>query len=290
MTNASIRLSPTRIRTRFISAACEISSKQAVMSASKTHSYPLFPEVKWWISAIASCARRRGRNPYEHGLKSASEIGSNTSFAAACTILSAVVGNAERASLAAWLGDIHPLDGPGPARARPVLDPVGQFRLARGGQDHPTVDPGRLASCVDLRDPSHADQRVSARAEHQFLQVADPFEVPCLRCREDSLPHRTDSSWACQSTVSQSSGLSSGPFTEAVLIAAGSAAGMTVTVSNLPFGSGSCSTAFFTGSPGPRQHPFGSGHPPVSGQLCGTRRRWCQSLRSVEAPLCGLVS
>ena len=25
-----------------------------------------------------------------------------------------------------------------------------------------------------------------------------------------------------------------------------------------------------TGSPGPRQHPFGSGQPPVSGQLCGT--------------------
>ena len=35
-------------------------------------------EAKWWISAIASCARRFGRNPYEHGLKSASKIGSRT--------------------------------------------------------------------------------------------------------------------------------------------------------------------------------------------------------------------
>ena len=31
------------------------------MSASSTQRYPLVP--KWWISAIASCARRIGRNP-----------------------------------------------------------------------------------------------------------------------------------------------------------------------------------------------------------------------------------
>jgi len=29
----------------------------------------------------------------------------------------------------------------------------------------------------------------------------------------------------------------------------------------------------FAGSPDPRQHPFGSGHRPVSGRLCGDRRR-----------------
>ena len=40
----------------------------------------------------ASCARRFGRNPYEHGLKSASKIGSNTCFTAACTTRSARVG------------------------------------------------------------------------------------------------------------------------------------------------------------------------------------------------------
>src|SRR5450755_2138629 len=33
----------------------------------------------------------------------------------------------------------------------------------------------------------HADQRVRARAEHQLLQVADPLQVPRLRCREDPL-------------------------------------------------------------------------------------------------------
>ena len=35
---------------------------------------------QWWISAIASWVRRFGRNPYEHGKKSASKIGSSTTF------------------------------------------------------------------------------------------------------------------------------------------------------------------------------------------------------------------
>jgi len=47
---------------------------------------------KWWISAIASWARRFGRNPYEHGLKSASKMGSSTSFSAAWTTRSAMAG------------------------------------------------------------------------------------------------------------------------------------------------------------------------------------------------------
>src|SRR6266567_6632938 len=49
-------------------------------------------EAKLWISAIASCARRFGRNPYEHGLKSASKMGSSTSFKLAWTTRSAMVG------------------------------------------------------------------------------------------------------------------------------------------------------------------------------------------------------
>ena len=39
-------------------------------------------------SPIASWARRPGLNPYEVGQKSASKIGSSTSLAAVCTILS----------------------------------------------------------------------------------------------------------------------------------------------------------------------------------------------------------
>ena len=43
--------------------------------------------------------------------------------------------------------------------------------------------------------------------------------------------------------------------------------------SNLSVGSGLVVIVYSTGSPDPRQHPFGSGHQPVSGQLSATRRR-----------------
>jgi hypothetical protein len=45
-----------------------------------------------WISAIASWARRLGRNPYEHGWKSASKMGSSTALRLAWTTRSATVG------------------------------------------------------------------------------------------------------------------------------------------------------------------------------------------------------
>jgi len=38
----------------------------------------------------------------------------------------------------------------------------------------------------------------------------------------------------------------------------------------LSFGSGSLVIVVLTGSPDPRQHPLGSGHQPVSGQLSET--------------------
>jgi len=60
------------------------------MSASSTQAYPWVANS--WISEIASCARRPGRNPYEHGWKSASQMGSSTSLRAAWTTRSATVG------------------------------------------------------------------------------------------------------------------------------------------------------------------------------------------------------
>jgi site-specific DNA recombinase len=61
LTKASTRLSPIRCPSRTMSAPWSISSKQAVMSPSSTHSYPWV--ARRWISAMASCARRPGRNP-----------------------------------------------------------------------------------------------------------------------------------------------------------------------------------------------------------------------------------
>jgi hypothetical protein len=46
---------------------CDDESKQALMSPSMTHSHDDGLLVKWWISAIASWARRPGRYPYDDG-------------------------------------------------------------------------------------------------------------------------------------------------------------------------------------------------------------------------------
>lgn len=74
------------------------------MSASSTHLRDL--PAKWWISATASCARRFGRNPYEHGSKSTSKTGSSTSFKAAWTTRSATVGMPRLRSFPLGLGVI----------------------------------------------------------------------------------------------------------------------------------------------------------------------------------------
>ena len=52
-----------------------------------------------------------------------------------------------------------------------------------------------------------------------------------------------------------------------------------LTVSNLPIGSGISNQLLLTGSPDPRQLPFGPGTPPVSDQLCGNH--------SAEGPIHG---
>jgi hypothetical protein len=65
--------------------------------------------------------------------------------------------------------------------------------------------------------------------------------------------------------VPQSRTSPSGPFTS--------------TVSNLPIGSGISNQLLLTGSPDPRQLPFGPGITPVSDQLCGNH--------SAEGPIHG---
>jgi hypothetical protein len=69
--------------------------------------------VRWWTSAMASCARRPGRKPYEHGAKSASKMGSNTSLSAACATRSRTVGMPSRRRLPPALGIIRSRTGSG---------------------------------------------------------------------------------------------------------------------------------------------------------------------------------
>jgi len=101
------------------------------MSASKIQWYLLDPDDRWWISAIASCARRFGRNPYEHGTKAASKMGSSTALRLAWTTRSATVGIPSLRSLPLAFGINRPsrpavvgrVDGR--ARHRDLVDPDG---------------------------------------------------------------------------------------------------------------------------------------------------------------------
>ena len=76
-------------------------------------------------------------------------------------------------------------------------------------------------------------------------------------------------------TASQSSRSPSGPFTAAVNGNGLGRVRVVVVASNLPLSSSVRRSSVLAGSPDPRQHPFGSGQPPLSGRLSG--RRWRRS-------------
>ena len=143
------------------------------------------------------------------------------------------------------------------------------------GQRDLTVDASRLAASVELRDPPNAHQRVRPATQHQLLQITDLCQVPCLRRREDPLPQtpyvlldlppvdRRSSPGNALGSVHRTVGTGQRLAPPAV-------SPWRPTCPSVP---ASLSTKLFTGSPGPRQHPFGSGQPPVSGQLSETDRR-----------------
>ena len=85
-----MRRSVTRRCTWAISASWSMRSKHALMSASSTHTRPWLAATR--TTSRACWAERFGRNPKLTGEKSASKIGSSTSFAAAITTRSATVG------------------------------------------------------------------------------------------------------------------------------------------------------------------------------------------------------
>src|SRR5205814_960283 len=97
-----------------------------------------------------------------------------------------------------------------------------------------------------------------------FCRLRTLFRSPALlaekiRCRS----RRTTPSTCRQSTASQSRTSSSGPFT--------------VMVSHLPLGSSVCGHLLSTGSPDPRQCPFGPGIRPYPASYVVTIRRRCRS-------------
>ena len=86
----STRRSDTRRSTSTINRSWSIEPKKSRMSASNTNLPPRGNATR--ITSKASVALRLGRNPKLHGRKSASKIGSRTSFAACCATRSRTVG------------------------------------------------------------------------------------------------------------------------------------------------------------------------------------------------------
>jgi site-specific DNA recombinase len=95
--------------------------------------------------------------------------------------------NSERAFLPAFLRYVHPPHRKRPARSPLAVQSHRQARPVLGGQGDLPVDARSTAASVMLRDPAHADQRVSPAAQQQFLQVANLFPVPFLFRLEDPL-------------------------------------------------------------------------------------------------------
>ena len=202
------------------------------------------------MACIASWQPRPGRNPYDRDSNRASHSGSSAPAVRACKRPVGDHGNAEPAPFSVGLRDEHPLDRPGPPRGRAVLEPGGHLGLlpaapARPCPSTPAVLRPALTS-VTRRTLSSAFARERSIS---FCRLRTFFRSPALlavkiRCRS----RRTSSSTRRQSTASQSRTSPSGPFT--------------VTVSNLPIGSGVSVHLVLTGSPDPRQLPFGPGNRP----------------------------
>jgi len=92
-----------------------------------------------------------------------------------------------------------------------------QCRLRRGGQRNLPVDARRPAASVSLRNPTDTVKRVRPAAQHQFLQVTDPCQVPsCDALKILRRNRRTSSSTERHEIASQSRSPSCSPFTAMV--------------------------------------------------------------------------
>jgi hypothetical protein len=109
--------------------------------------------------------------------------------------------------------------------------------------------------CATRRTLTSVLERDRSISFCRFLTLArsPACDAVKIRCRK----RRTLPSAESQSTRDQSKSSPSGPF----------AAPLSGAVSNLPFGSSAIVISLSTGSPDPRQHPFGSQQRLVSGQL-----------------------
>ena len=179
----------------------------------------------------------------------------------ACSARSAITGIPSGRRFPLAFGMIHPLDRPGPPRGRCPAAP------RRPGRPCPrpssTTRPSTPAvlrpalSSVTRRTLSSAFAR---ERSINFCRLRTRLQVPCLRRREDPLPQPPY-------VVLDPPPVDGLPVQDIVLRSVHHH--VSAAVSNLPLGSGVSRHRVVTGSPDPRQLPFGPGQTPVSGQLSG---------------------
>ncbi len=241
-------------------------SNAAARSASSAHTrLQVFPRAVTKTACIASWQERPGRNPYDRDSNRASHSGSSAAAVRACSALSAITGIPSPRRFPPDFGMKTRLTGLGLHAAAPCWsqEAISIFSLPPSTilPSTPAVLRPALTS-VTRRTLNNAFARERSIS---FCRLRTFFRSPALlavkiRCRS----RRTSSSTARHRTASQSRTSPSGPFT-------------TAAASNLPIGSGVSSHQVITGSPDPRQLPFGPGNRPYPASYTKSIRRRSRS-------------
>src|SRR6266487_3254380 len=242
---------------------CDDASNAPARSASRIHTRVDFPRSVLNSDSIASWQPRPGRNPYDRDSNRASHSGSSAPTVRACNALSAITGIPSPRRFPFALGMNTRLTGLGLHTAAPCWSQAANSAFSPASSTTLPSTPAvlRPAFCsVTRRTLSNAFARERSIS---FCRLRTFFRSPAwvavkIRCRS----RRTSSSTRRHSTASQSKTSPSGPFT--------------VTVSNLPIGSGVSVHLVSTGSPDPRQRPFRPGLRPYPTSSPGSIRRRCQ--------------
>ena len=224
----------------------------------------VFPRAVTKTACIASWQERPGRNPYDRDSNRASHSGSSAPAVRACSALSAITGMPSPRRFPPALGMKTRLTGLGLHAAAPCWSQAAISAFSRPPSTILPSTPAVLRPALTSVTRRTLSSAFARERSISFCRLRTFFRSPALlavkiRCRS----RRTSSSARRQSTASQSRTSSSGPFT--------------MMVSNLPIGSGVSVHQVVTGSPDPRQLPFGPGISPYPASYAEAIRRRCQS-------------
>src|SRR5450631_1936830 len=240
-------------------------SNAAAKSASSAHRrLQVFPRAVTKTACIASWQERPGRNPYDRDSNRASHSGSSAPAARACNALSAITGIPSPRRFPPALGMKTRLTGQGLHAAAPCWSQAAISIFSLSPSTILPSTPAVLRPALTSVTRRTLNSAFARERSISFCRLRTFFRSPALlavkiRCRS----RRTSSSTARHCTASQSRTSPSGPFT--------------MVVPNLPIGSGVSIHQVITGSPDPRQLPFGPGTSPYPVSYAKSIRRRSRS-------------